>query len=512
MPPIGFSEFIHKFSDKVNAAVNVVVEGTKPFSVRYQGLGQIAQNTVPQGVSASRWKEALAAFIHRLNRSRTGDDPIVDINTFQKDYKGNIENLRNKIEPNIGPPKVYQSWMSRKIRGWQSMDPLRKAKRLQTLNNNLDPYRTRRGEELVPGTAGYNAIQHNRMERTVKAFGGQDKIPRAAYKILGLPDPGPDTPDVPDEKMAEPPESELRIGSPTPGRPSSPTREERPLSKMSVIQLLVQEGAGTLAQVTEEYDTAAQLFHEHATVEFDNPAMFEAVLETIRERHAVDPREPEDEFAEGDVSMDPALSLLNASGSYNRPANNRPDIRPVKREGLSDTGSRRSGGPNPMRLPQHYTIGGGQPLQGGASDHGTDDSDADLYYSDTQNADPAAELISANDYAAMRPPNASERTRPVRVIRPGRLRDGKPLPRMTGGIAGWDVQRRPNFSIQEISAKTFVLVAREVTSGVYAQIKNLLGRVKGQFLIVDSQRLSKRQALDYIMPALRKGSVHVEIP
>ncbi len=190
----------------------------------------------------------------------------------------------------------------------------------------------------------------------------------------------------------------------------------------------------------------------------------------------------------------------------------------MRREGLSDTGSRRSGGPNPMRLPQHVTVGGDQPLIGGASDHGTDDepsawgAEFGIPMTSSNDADPAAELISANDYAAMRPPNASDRARPIRVIRPGRLRDGKPLPRMTGGIDGWDVQRRPNFSIQEISAKTFVLVAREVTSGVYAQIKNLLGRVKGQFLIVDSQRMSKRQALDYIMPALRKGSVHVEIP
>ena len=110
-----------------------------------------------------------------------------------------------------------------------------------------------------------------------------------------------------------------------------------------------------------------------------------------------------------------------------------------------------------------------------------------------------------------RPAALQRKQKPVRIVRPGRIRKGKALARTTGGIQGWDVQKRPNFNIETTGPKTYTLSARDVNSAVYTQIVSLLQKINVEFLIVDSKKMTKKQALKYIMPALGKGSVHVEL-
>ena len=538
LPPLELQQFVKSFPGRAKAAADNVYEDTMPFKIRYSGLREIAQRTAPAGVTVSRWKNKLANIILSLNRKHRRDrEPLVILKNFTKEYATSINRFKIMMEPLDlgGQEHIYQSWLSRKIKGWQRLDPKTKAKRLATLNNNEDPYRTRDGKEVPAGSQIYNQIRNNRMQRAIRAFQGIENIPREAYNIMGLPDPDvslvtpppspaqpPPVADPPDEKREVPSAEELRMGSPTPQRPPSPTRAETDYTPVQAVELLVEEGFGTKDELMKEWRAEAESYHQETGVARTSPELIKAVIETIRNRHAFrEPSVPSDDFADGD----PAMTLLNASGSYVAPENTRPEIRPVRREGLSDPNDPRlqhfqhALGPKPVTMPEHTEEEGlnlGTPFSTPPrSDPVSEMIAANSSYSSVPGSFHPSQVSSQQGNWAGRPPSqwsgnsATRQQRPIRVVRPGRLRKRG---RMTGGVDGWDVQRRPNFSIQEISAKSFVLVAREVNSGVYAQIKNLLGRVKTKYLIVDSRRLSKRQALDYIMPALRKGSVHVELP
>ena len=173
-----------------------------------------------------------------------------------------------------------------------------------------------------------------------------------------------------------------------------------------------------------------------------------------------------------------------------------------------------------MRMPQDVTPGGPRPMGETPGEEDPSEDEPILWdehgpgYTpgwEQRRDSPAQSLISAASshvnsaqMAASRPAGGG---RKVQIRRPGRLRKA----RTTGGTQGWDVQRRPNFSIEEVSAKEFTLIAREVNSGVYAQIRSLLKRVQANHLFVDAQKMTKKQALDYIPPALRKGSVNVRL-
>lgn len=84
-----------------------------------------------------------------------------------------------------------------------------------------------------------------------------------------------------------------------------------------------------------------------------------------------------------------------------------------------------------------------------------------------------------------------------------------PVP-IVGGIEGMDVQRAPNFSIEQQGANTWILIARDVTAGVRTQIAAFLKRVRGK-LAVNGKRVSKRTAQRIIPQLLRRGSVQISV-
>ena len=112
MPPLSMTEFLKGFPGLATDAAQETYEKTMPFSVRYAGLKEVAANTVPDGVRVGRWRSQLADFILKLNSAnRRAGDPLVDINTFQKDYASGIKRMRKNMEPlDIeGREKLYQS-------------------------------------------------------------------------------------------------------------------------------------------------------------------------------------------------------------------------------------------------------------------------------------------------------------------------------------------------------------------------------------------------------------------
>ena len=119
-----------------------------------------------------------------------------------------------------------------------------------------------------------------------------------------------------------------------------------------------------------------------------------------------------------------------------------------------------------------------------------------------------------------KPPSKDSSSGPSSKPRPGGGSDPDPprppgrrskVPRhVSGGIQGMDVQRAPNFSIEQQGPSTYLFVARRVNAGVRTQIASFLRRVRGK-LFVNGERMSKRAALKKIPSLLRKGTVEIKI-
>ena len=131
-------------------------------------------------------------------------------------------------------------------------------------------------------------------------------------------------------------------------------------------------------------------------------------------------------------------------------------------------------------------------------------------------AEPFAQLMSAYSSAPSISGMPDVPEVPVRVRRSGGSKAHVPQTTQRhvryGGLKGMDVQKPSNFSIQQLGANHYVIRAREMNESIKSQISALLHRVRGNTIVVNGQKMSKKLALQYIIQQLSsKHSVQVAI-
>ena len=523
LPEFSMRTYIKKFFGTVDRIIREV-DFSVPTAQRYPGLdAKLATGHTPPGIKRRMWKQVVLNMIEGINKEnkRNGEPPVELDELFSKKYKKNLDDAANNTEPVRGDPRQYEGWLKRRIKGWGKMGPEQQGKQFLALNERIDPMTARKY------TPGYAATVKRYLERAKRAFHSTENIPPQVQEFLqqfstdvdiiteerfDSPEPRLLSPVTVQEDVLRP----ERSPSPEPagGRDPSPepVRSIPIVSKEKVIAEIVEVTGMSEEAAAREFNKSLAIVHslarDRGDIQMDPISVPGRVWELIQE-----------DIQKGHIaSQGPADALLSASGNYVNVQSVPAQVMPVIREGLEGSHRWAGSGTPSLHGSQRTPSDGGMDFDRSS---GSAQSAPGSYHASRRGysppADnPAAQLINANStvksahrYAS---PARPRNVRPVRVVRPGRMRAGKPQARTTGGMQGWDVQRRPNFSIEETGPKTFTLVAREVNSGVYAQIVSLLKRVKSKFLIVDSRRMTKKQALKYIMPALRKGSVHVKLP